>query len=82
MGKVSTQNTTIKQGSTLRIGYRPQNSTGAFSYVAHQPTANELPYVFDLPQGFWEIEYSEACPSCGGAQYSDPVITTVTVTQA
>lgn len=80
MAVVSTNSTTIKYGSNLRIGYRPAYSSGGYTYVTHFPSYNELPYQFNLPySGQWEIEYTELCPSCSGATYSEPITTLVTV---
>lgn len=77
---VSTNTTTIKFGSNLRIGYRPAFSSGSFAYFQYYPSYNELPYQFELPySGQWEIEYTELCASCSGSSYSEPVTALVTV---
>lgn len=80
MAVVSTNTTTIKFGSNLRIGYRPAFSTGAYTYITYNPAYNELPYQFVIPaSGQWEVEYTELCPSCSGSAYSDAVTALVTV---
>lgn len=80
MPAVSTGSTSIKFGSSLRIGYRSYGSVSAFTYVNYFPTFNELPYTFNVPSvGIWEIEYTEVCQACSGANYSDPSLTVVQV---
>lgn len=80
MATISTEGTAIKFGSSLRIGYRPYGSLVPFTYIGYFPSFNELPYNFTIPSpGLWEIEYTEICQACSGANYSDPATTVITV---
>lgn len=77
MPNVTTGSTAIKFGSTLRIGYRPVGSVAAYTYLTPYITFNELPKVFNLPVGAWELELTEICPNCSGGIYSNPVLTQI-----
>lgn len=79
MASVSTGSTTIQYGSTLRIGYRPQGSTGVFTYLSTYPGFNDLPYTFTLGTGLWEVEYTEICPACGDLKFSAPVTVNISI---
>lgn len=79
MATVSTGSTTIQFGSNLRIGYRPQGSTGAFIYLPYYPEFNDLPYQFTLGVGDWEVEYTEICKSCDNLKYSNPQTVNITI---
>lgn len=78
-GLVSTGTTTIDFGSRLRIGYKAYGSDGPFTYLTEIPTYDELPYVFSLPAGVYNIQYAEVCPTCTLPSYSNAVETVVTV---
>jgi len=80
MPDVTTGSTTIPFGATLRIGYRTNGSTGAYTYLTYFPNYNQLPYIYSLPVGVWQIEYSTICPSCSMPSYSEPQVTIVTLT--
>ena len=80
MSTISTGTTSIKFGSSLRIGYRQAYSASAFTYVYEHPSYDQLPYIFSVPSpGLYEIEYTEICPNCSGGIYSEPVIVLVNV---
>lgn len=62
-------------GASLRVGYRIQNSSAAFTYLTTFPTYNDSPFTFDgLALGNYEVELTTLCPSCSGGVFSDPVI--------
>ena len=70
-----TVNYTIPFGASLRIGYRIENSSSAFTYLTTFPTYNESPYTFSgLPVGNYEVELTTVCPNCTGGVFADPVI--------
>lgn len=80
MPDVSTGATTIPLGSNLRIGYRLNGSTSAYTYVSTLPESEDLPFTFTVPtMGEWEIEYTVICNSCSGNVYSSPETAIVTV---
>ncbi len=79
MGQISTGATTIDFGTNLRIGWRQAYTDDAFTYLTEFPEYNDLPYVFELPAGVYEIEYTQVCPSCTISKYSDPSLAIVTV---
>lgn len=81
MATISTGSTSIEFGTTLRIGYRIYGATNSYVYLNYFPSYNELPYQFEIPApGIWEIEYTQICPSCSGANYSNIETTVVTIT--
>lgn len=80
MGAVSTGTTIVAFGSNLRIGYKIHGSSDPFTYLSFLPAYADLPYTFTLPTGFYDIEYSEVCPTCSSPAYSTPVQTSVNVT--
>lgn len=70
-----TINYTISFGASLRIGYRIQNSSSAFTYVTTFPTYNQSPYTISgLAIGNYEVELTTICPNCTGGVFSDQVI--------
>lgn len=70
-----TINYTIPFGSNVRIGYRIQSSSSAFTYVTTYPSYNDSPYVISgLPVGNYEVELTTICPNCSGGIFADPVI--------
>lgn len=79
MANISTGSTTITFGSNLRIGYKVHGSSNDFTYLSHLPAYEELPYIFSLPSGTYDVEYSEVCQTCTTPSYSTPVQTIVTV---
>lgn len=80
MPTICTGSTSVPFGASLKIGYRLNGSTNPYTYVAHTPTSNELPYNFFVPtSGDYQVEYSTLCVICTGSQFSDPETTYVTV---
>lgn len=70
-----TINYTIPFGASVRIGYRIQASSTAFTYLTTFPTYNDSPYTISgLPVGNYEVELSTICPNCTGGVFSEPVI--------
>lgn len=70
-----TINYSIPFGSSLRIGYRIQNSSNPFTYLSNYPTYNDSPYTFDgLALGSYEVELTTVCPSCSGGVFADPAV--------
>lgn len=62
-------------GASLRVGYRIQNSSSAFTYLTTFPTYNDSPFTFDgLALGNYEVELTTICPSCSGGIFSDPEV--------
>lgn len=62
-------------GASMRVGYRIQNSSAAFTYLTTYPTYNESPFTFDgLALGTYEVELTTVCPSCSGGIFSEPTI--------
>ncbi len=74
MANVSTGALSIPYGTSLRIGYRNNGSSGSYTYLTTFPSYNDLPYEYTLPSGTIQVEYSTICLTCGGARYSDPQI--------
>lgn len=76
-----TFNYTIPFGTSLRVGYRVQNSTGPYTYVSTYPNYNESPYTLTgIAPGFYDIETTTVCNSCAGAKFSDPFVFQATAT--
>ena len=70
-----TINYTIPFGASLRIGYRIQASSSAFTYLTTYPTYNDSPYSFSgLPVGNYEVELTTICPNCTGGVFGEPQI--------
>lgn len=70
-----TINYTIPFGSSMRVGYRIQSSSSAFTYVTTYPGYNDSPYsVSGLAVGSYEVELTTICPNCGGGIFADPVV--------
>ncbi len=70
-----TINYDIAFGASLRIGYRIQSSSSAFTYVTTYPGYNDSPYlVSGLAVGNYEVELTTICPNCSGGVFADPVI--------
>lgn len=70
-----TVNYSIPFGSSLRIGYRIQNSSNPFTYITNFPNYNQSPYVISgLPIGNYEVELTTICPNCTGGVFADPAI--------
>lgn len=70
-----TVNYTIPFGASIRIGYRIQSSSSAFTYVSTYPNYNQSPYIIsDLPIGNYEVELTTICPNCTGGIFAEPVI--------
>lgn len=68
-------NYTIPFGASVRIGYRVQASSSAFTYLTNYPSYNQSPYTIpDLPIGNYEVELTTVCPNCSGGVFADPVI--------
>lgn len=62
-------------GASLRVGYRIQNSSAAFTYLTTYPTYNDSPFTFDgLALGNYEVELTTICPSCSGGVFSDATV--------
>lgn len=77
----STGSTSIKFGSVLRVGYRPNGSTAAFTYFEPYFSFDDLPAQYTIPTvGQMEVEYTEICPNCSGGIYSNAIVTVVNVT--
>lgn len=70
-----TINYSIPFGSSVRIGYRIQNSSSTFTYVSGFPNYNQSPYVISgLALGTYEVELTTICPNCSSGIYASPVI--------
>lgn len=70
-----TVNYTIPFGASMRIGYRIQSSSSAFTYLTTFPTYNDSPYTFSgLPVGNYEVELTTICPNCSGGAYASPEV--------
>lgn len=70
-----TINYTIPFGASVRIGYRIQASSSAFTYLTNYPTYNDSPYIIDgLPIGNYEVELTTICPNCTGGVFGEPQI--------
>lgn len=70
-----TINYTIPFGSSMRIGYRIENSSSPFTYLTTFPTYNESPYVISgLAVGNYEVELTTICPNCTGGIFGEPQI--------
>lgn len=70
-----TVNYTVSFGASVRIGYRIQGSSSAFTYLPNYPTYNDSPYTISgLAVGTYEVELTAVCPNCSGGVFSDPVI--------
>jgi hypothetical protein len=70
-----TINYTIPFGASLRIGYRIQSSSSAFTYLTTYPSYNDSPYTFDgLPVGNYEVELTAICPNCTGGVFGEPQV--------
>lgn len=70
-----TVNYTIPFGSSIRIGYRIQGSSSAFTYINTYPTYNDSPFTFSgLALGTYEVELTTICPNCTGGIFGEPVI--------
>lgn len=70
-----TINYTIPFGASLRVGYRIQSSSSAFTYVGTYPSYNDSPYTISgLPVGNYEVELTTICPSCSGGIFAAPTI--------
>lgn len=78
MGNV-TLTYSIPIGTKLRIGHRPPASTGPFTYLPTNPTSEESPYTFVLPQGLYDLELTTVCPNCSGNNFSDAFIQPINV---
>jgi len=66
---------TIPFGASVRIGYREQGSSSAFTYITNYPTYNESPYIISgISVGNYEVELTTICPNCGGGIFAEPVI--------
>lgn len=80
MSNISTGSTSIAFGATLRIGYRVNGSSSAYTYITSYPSFNDLPYIYTISTpGVYEIEYTAICPSCSMPEYSASQTTIVTV---
>lgn len=65
----------IPFGTSIRIGYRVQNSLSPFTYVMPFPSYAQTPfYIQDLPLQQYEVELTSVCPNCSGANYGSPEI--------
>ena len=81
MAAFSTGTTSIPYGTTLRIGFRPQGSTSAFTYPTPYKSYDDLPATITVPAaGTYEVEYTIICPNCSLGTYSSPIQTIVTTT--
>jgi len=70
-----TINYTIPFGASIRIGYRIQSSSAAFTYITTFPTYNQSPYIISgLPIGNYEVELTTICPNCTGGIFAEPAI--------
>lgn len=70
-----TVNYTIPFGASIRIGYRIQASSSAFSYLPNYPSYNDSPYTINgLPIGNYEVELTTICPNCTGGVFGEPQI--------
>lgn len=70
-----TINYSIPFGSSIRIGYRVQNSSSAFTYLTNFPTYNDSPYTIEgLPANNYEVELTTVCPNCSGGTFGEPQI--------
>lgn len=70
-----TINYSIPFGSSIRIGYRIQSSSSAFTYLTSYPNYNDSPYVISgLPVGNYEVELTTICPNCTGGVFADPAV--------
>jgi hypothetical protein len=70
-----TINYSIPFGASIRIGYRIQASSSAFTYLTNYPTYNESPYVITgLPANTYEVELTTICPNCTGGVFGEPQI--------
>lgn len=70
-----TINYTIPFGASIRVGYREQASTNAFTYLPNYPSYNESPYTISgIPIGNYEVELTTVCPNCSGGIFADAVV--------
>lgn len=70
-----TVNYTIPFGASLRIGYRIQSSSSAFTYITQYPSYNDSPYIISgLPVGNYEVELTTICPNCSGGIFASPLV--------
>lgn len=72
-------NATFEFGQHLRIGHKPDGSSGPYTYLTTFPGADQMPFNFTLPAGIYQIELSVICPNCAGNEYSDPEVRTIQV---
>lgn len=75
-------NYTIPFGTSLRVGYRPQGSSGPYTYITGTyPTYLQSPYTLSgIAPGNYDIELTTVCPNCSGAQFSSPTVIQGTAT--
>jgi hypothetical protein len=78
---ISTGNTRIGPGSSLRIGYRPRGSALPFTYL-DLVDSEDLPYTFVVADGDYEVQYSVVCPSCSISAYSGATLTIASPTSS